>query len=188
MYIVAVNGSPNNDGNCAFLLNEIGKHCTGADFEIISAVEAVCDAKIPFCTTCTTPCQKVCYKGTKLETAFEKINKADFVIFASPVYFGSMSAQLKAFFDKTRAVRAEKKWLGKPMAAVSVGASKYGGQERTIDHIHSCAMVSGMNIFGNGSQMLMGHFGVSAQRPASEDEYAIKQCESIANAIMSLDK
>ena len=186
MYIVAINGSPNKDGNCAFLLNEIKKHCGDVDFEIINAAEAVNDAKTPFCTTCATPCQRACYKGSKLEYAYNKIEEADFVIFASPVYFGSMSAQLKAFFDKTRAVRAEKRWLGKPMAAVSGGASKYGGQERTIDHIHSCAMVSGMNIFGNGSQIVMGHFGVSAQRPASEDEYAIKQCESIANAILSL--
>ena len=26
MYIVAINGSPYNNGNCAFLLNEIKKH------------------------------------------------------------------------------------------------------------------------------------------------------------------
>ena len=188
MYIVAVNGSSNNDGNSAFLLNEIKKHCIGADFEIISAYEAICDAKTPFCTNCTTPCQKVCYSGSKLEEAFDKIERADFVIFASPVYFGSMSAQLKAFFDKTRAVRADKKWLGKPMATVSVGASKYGGQERTVDHIQSCAMVNGMKVIGNGSELMMGHFGVSAHKPADKDEYAIKQCESLAKAILSYVK
>ena len=188
MYIVAVNGSPNKEGNCQFLLEEIKKHCQGAEFEIINASDAIMDAKVPFCTNCTSPCQKVCYKGTKLEEAFDKIEKADFVLFASPVYFGSMSAQLKAFFDKTRALRAEKKWLNKPMAAVSVGASKYGGQERTIDHIHSCALVSGMRVVGNGSEILMGHFGVSAHRPACEDEYAIKQCESIAKTIMTYEK
>ena len=33
MYIVAINGSPNKDGNCAFLLNEIKKHCGDVDFE-----------------------------------------------------------------------------------------------------------------------------------------------------------
>jgi len=185
MYIVAINGSPNNDGNSAFLLNEIKKYCLDAEFEIINANEVVSDAKTPFCVNCSSPCTKVCYKGTKLEETFDKIEKADFVLFASPVYFGSMSAQLKAFFDKTRAVRAEKKWLGKPMAAISVGASKYGGQERTIDHIQSCALVCGMKIVGNGSSVNMGHFGVSAHRPANEDEFALKQCESMAQAIMT---
>lgn len=185
MYILAINGSPNMDGNTAFLLKEILKHCEGCETEIISASEAINDAKMPFCICCSTPCDKRCYKDTLLDEAFDKIKRADFVIFGSPVYFGSMSAQLKAFFDKTRAVRGEKEWLGKPMAAVSVGATKYGGQERTIDHIHSSALVLGMNVVGNGSEMIMGHFGVSAQKPSKEDEYAIKQCESLAKTIMN---
>ena len=184
MYILAINGSPQKGGNTEFLLKEILSYCKGADCEIVNVHDAVTSAKTPFCTTCTTPCNKSCYRGTKLDELYTKVDKADFVIFGSPVYFGSMSAQLKTFFDKTRAVRGEKRWLGKPMAAVSVGATKYGGQERTIDHIHSCALVLGMQILGNGSEFGMGHFGVSAQRPSSEDEYAKKQCESLAKAIM----
>lgn len=187
MYIVALNGSHNKDGNTAYLLKEVLKHCTagGAECELISVHDAINSAKIPFCVACQSPCEKACYKGTLLDEAFDKVAKADFVLFGSPVYFGSMSAQMKAFFDKTRAPRAAKAWLGKPMAAVSVGATKYGGQERTIDHIQSAALVSGMRILGNGSELGMGHFGVSAQKPAAEDAYAIKQCESLANAILA---
>lgn len=185
MYILALNGSPSKDGNTAFLLNEVLRHCKDCETEIIDVNEAVSSAKTPFCVSCSNPCTKSCYKGTLLEEVYEKVEKADFVIFGSPVYFGSMSAQLKAFFDKTRAIRGEKAWLGKPAAAVSVGASKYGGQERTIDHIHSCCLVLGMNIIGNGSEINMGHFGVSAHRPAKEDEYAVKQCESLAKAILN---
>lgn len=188
MYVLAVNGSPNRDGNTAFLLEEILRNCEGCETELIHAHDAVCDTKMPFCVSCSNPCNKSCYKGTLLGEAFNKIDRADFVIFGSPVYFGSMSAQLKVFFDKTRAVRGEKRWLGKPMAAVSVGATKYGGQERTVDHIHSCGLVLGMNIFGNGSELSMGHFGVSAHRPACEDEYAVKQCENLAKAITGLKK
>lgn len=188
MKIMAVNGSPNENGNTRFLLDEILKNCGDAETEIINAGEAVADAKTPFCVSCSNPCKKVCYKGTKLEEAYNKITEADFVIFASPVYFGSMSAQLKAFFDKTRAIRGEKAWLGKPMAAVSVGASKFGGEERTIDHIQSCAMVLGMTVIGNGSELGMGHFGVSAVRPACEDENAVVQCRSLARAILNHKK
>ncbi len=184
MYILAVNGSPNEDGNCAFLLNEILSKIKGAETEIVNVNKAVNSAKWPFCVVCSNPCNKNCYKGTELEELYEKVEKADFVIFASPVYFGGMSGQLKTFFDKTRAIRGEKRWLGKPMAAVSVGATKYGGQERTVNQIQSCGLVLGMNIVGNSSGDLMGHFGVSAQRPANEDEYAIKQCENMAKAIM----
>lgn len=183
MYILALNSSHKNDGNTAFLLKNILSYFRKEDTKIINIYEAVSDAKHPFCVNCSSPCSKICYRGTKLEKAFEEVTKADFVIFASPVYFGSMTAQMKAFFDKTRYIRSEKLWLGKPMAAVSVGASKYGGQERTIEDIHSCALVSGMTIIGNGSQGAMGHFGVSAQSPANEDDYALRQCENLAIAI-----
>jgi len=185
LYILAINGSPREKGDTSFLLNEVLSNCDGANTELVNLNEAILSAKTPFCISCSSPCDKRCYKGTKLEELFEKVSKADFVLFGSPVYFGSMSAQLKAFFDKTRAIRGEKAWLYKPMAAVSVGASKFGGEERTIDHIQSCALVLGMTVIGNGSDFGMGHFGVSAQSPAKNDENAIKQCKSLANAIMN---
>ena len=175
MYILALNGSHNNDGNTAFLLNEILRHCAekGAETVICSVSEAIMDTKTPFCVACSTP-----------YTLFDKIERADFVVFGSPVYFGSMTGQMKCFFDKTRDARANKKWLGKPMAAVTVGASKYGGQERTLEHIHSCALVSGMTLIGNSSVSGMGQFGVSAQKPANEDTYAINPCKILAERII----
>lgn len=188
MKITCVNGSPNDNGNTAFLLREILSYFPEDDTEIINIGKIMAELKMPFCISCSNPCNRSCYAGTALEYAFNKISCSDFVIFGSPVYFGSMSAQLKAFFDKTRAVRGEKAWLGKPMAAVSVGASKFGGEERTIDHIQSCAMVLGMNVVGNGSEYGMGHFGVSAQKPADKDENAIAQCRSLAKAILAYKK
>lgn len=190
MYVLALNGSHNKNGNTAFLLNEILSHCKqkGAQTELLSVSDIMIRQKMPFCVACSSPCSKQCYKGTALEEAYEKIKNADFVIFGSPVYFGSMTAQLKAFFDKTRAPRSGKDWLGIPCAAVTVGGSKYGGQERTIDHIQSCALVSGMSVIGNSSPIGMGHFGVSAQAPAKEDTYAIKQCEVLADRIMETIK
>lgn len=186
MYILGVNGSHNKDGNTAFLLNETARHlkAKGAECEIVSAHDAILSAKTPFCVACQSPCQKACYKGTLLDDVFEKVKRADFVIFGSPVYFGSMTAQMKAFFDKTRLPRSEKAWLGKPMATITVGATKYGGQERTAEHIQSAALVSGMCVVGNGCKLGMGHFGVSAHRPANEDTYAVKQCENLACAII----
>lgn len=190
MYILALNGSHNKNGNTAFLLNEVLSSCKaqGADVEILNVHDAILSAKTPFCVSCGTPCSKQCYAGTKLDELFEKSKKADFILFGSPVYFGSMTAQLKCLFDKTRAIRAEKAWLGKPMAAVTVGASKYGGQERTLEAIHSCALVEGMTLVGNSSALGAGHFGVSAQKPADKDEYAINCCKVLADRIIETVK
>lgn len=186
MYVLALNGSHKNDGNTAYLLNLVLDYCEklGADVECENVYEAVSDAKIPFCISCSSPCSKQCYKGTKLDTLFDKVTKADFVLIGSPVYFGSMSGQLKCFFDKTRDVRAKKLWLDKKMTAVAVGASKYGGQEHTAEHIIACSQVLGMTVIGNSSESAMGHFGVLGQNPAQEDEYAKAQAKVIAERIM----
>lgn len=187
MYIVALNGSPNEKGNTAFLLESIlGKlRQKGAECEIINVDKAVSDAKWPFCINCSTPCSGACFNDTLLEEAYQKVDKADFVIFGSPVYFGSMTGQLKVFFDKTRNIRGEKRWLGKPMAAVTVGASKYGGQERTVNAIQSSALVLGMTVIGNSSDIAMGHFGISAERPAEDDQFAIKAIDALAERIFA---
>ena len=187
MYIVALNGSHNDDGNISYILNKTLKKCEelGAKTDIVNVYKAVTDAKNPFCINCSTPCKRACYEGTLLEDAYEKVTNADFVIIGSPVYFGSMTAQLKAFFDKTRDIRAKKLWLGKPMAAVSCGASKYGGEERTVDAIHSCALVLGMTVVGTSAQIGMGHFGISVQRPSEKDETADMQIDALVERIFA---
>ncbi len=191
MYIVGLNGSPNKDGNTYYLINKIFNICNkeGIETEIINIPEVINACKTPFCTCCTSPCEKVCYKGTPLEEVYGKVTKADAVVIGSPVYFGSMTAQLKAFFDKTRAVRANREWIGKPAAALSVGGSKYGGQESTIKAIHDCMLVEGMTIIGSSSiESGAGHHGVAAHRPACDDEFANQRLVVMAQRLIDTVK
>jgi len=187
MYIVALNGSHNKQGNTAFLLSAVLDECKsmGAEVEMLNLYEIMTSVKNPFCVNCCMPCDARCYKGSVLEEAFVKVTKADAVIMGSPVYFGSVTAQFKAFFDKTRKIRAEKSWIGKKAAAVSVGATKYGGQESTLNTIHNIMFVEGMTLVGDADPELgAGHFGIAAQRPASEDEYALKRVKIVAKRLM----
>lgn len=183
MKILLLNGSPNEKGNTYYLLDKIAEKINkeGIDTEIINVHKAVCDAKWPFCIVCSNPCNKACYKDTLLHEAYEKMKSADCLIFGSPVYFGNMSGQLKTFFDKTRAYRGEMAFVGKPAGVVTVGASKYGGQETTIGSIVDTLQIQGMTIFNNGYEGInAGHKGVLAQRPASEDENAAALIEGLA--------
>lgn len=184
MRVIAVNGSHNNDGNCAFLINTILDDLAqkGSETKVYSAIEVINDCKHPFCVCCSSPCSKVCY-GPKLKELFEDMKESDAIIFASPVYFGSMSAQLKCIFDKTRDVRANKVLLGKIGVALSCGASKYGGQEKCVDAIHDCMMVNGMTVVGTSSSMAMGHMGVCASAPAKDDEFAVSRAHMTAQRI-----
>ncbi len=180
--IIAVNASPNTNGNTAYLLSLLGKEIeqNGVSFEIIHIGEKLANLKIPYCVCCSSPCNRSCYKETAFEDAMNRCMKADGMIFASPVYFGSMSAQLKCFFDKTRDARAKKAFLGKPACAVSVGATKYGGQQSTLRSIQDCCMVLGFSVVTDADESGCGHFGLSAQRPAAEDQYALGRIPALA--------
>ena len=181
--ILFLNGSPNEKGNTYYLLEKIAEIIKkeDVDTEIINVNKAVNDAKWPFCIVCSNPCNKACYKGTLLSDAYEKMKEADCLIFGSPVYFGTMSGQLKTFLDKTRAYRGEMAFVGKPAGVVTVGASKYGGEETTAGSIIDTLQIQGMTIFNNGfSGINAGHKGVLAQRPASEDENAKTLIEGFA--------
>ncbi len=181
--IVAINASPNQNGNTAYLLTclgeEIKKH--QVEFEILYLQDALNELKVPFCVCCSSPCNRSCYKNTTFEQLMNKCAEADGVIFGSPVYFGSMSAQLKCFFDKTRDQRAKKAFVGKPACAVSVGATKYGGQQSTLRAIQDCCMVLGFSLVTDADDELgCGHFGLSAQKNAKEDAYAAARIPVLA--------
>lgn len=184
MKVILVNGSHRKDGDTQYLLSIISDELKafGIDAEIFSAHEAISQCSTPFCVSCSSPCDRRCF-GEKLKTLFDEMENADAIVFGSPVYFGSMCAQLKCVFDKTRSLRGKNVLLGKIGLAVSCGASKYGGQESTIRAIHDCMLVNGMTIIGSSSSSLAGHQGVCAQHPSSEDVFAISRAKSAAKRI-----
>ncbi len=184
MKVILVNGSHKKDGDIAFLLSTISDELKsyGIDTATFSAHEAISKCSIPFCVSCSSPCDRRCF-GEKLKTLFEEMEKADAIVFGSPVYFGSMCAQLKCVFDKTRSLRGKNALLGKIGLAVSCGASKYGGQETTVRAIQDCMLVNGMTIIGPSSGSLAGHQGVCAQHPSNEDDFAISRAKSAAKRI-----
>lgn len=189
MLLIGLNGSPNKDGNTKFLLKEIMNKAEslGAETEILDIGEILGSVKNKFCVVCSNPCTGECYKGTQLEEAFKLMGKADGIVLGSPVYFGTISAQLKAFFDKTRKLRGEKALYNKVAAGVTVGAAKYGGQETTLRALHDVMLVQGMIIIGDGFiDDDCGHHGVGAQKPSNSDDFAIKRAGIIAKRLVEV--
>lgn len=189
LLIVAINGSPNNEGSTSFLLQQALEECTtrGADTEFLFCREILKDLRNPFCVACSSPCPGKCYKNKELANAYGLISRADALILGSPVYFGTVSAQLKAFFDKSRALRTEKKLLNVVGGAITSGASRFGGQETTIRAMHDIMLVHGMIIVGDGyHDDDCGHMGAAAQRPAQEDENAIQRSRIMGKRIFEV--
>jgi multimeric flavodoxin WrbA len=187
MLIVAVNGSPNRYGETAFLLQQVLKACEemGAKTEMLHVMDALEEQEEPYCVACGSPCPETCHMVQNLADAYDLLRDADALVVGSPVYFGTLSGQLKAFWDKSRNLRSEKALVGKPGGAVAVGAGRFGGQETTVRAIQDVLLVHGMRVVGDGSLAAgAGHQGVCAQKPAEEDKFAIERARAMAQGLV----
>jgi len=186
MFIVGINGSPNLDGSTAALVKESLKAAEemGAKTQIINVSQCLEDLKQPFCEVCSSPCSGVCFENTKLAEAFEVLSKADGFILGSPVYFGTVSGQLKAFWDMTRKLRTEKALINKVGGCVSTAAARFGGQETTLRALHDMLLVQGCIIVADGHlDYDAGHHGACAQAPALQDENALKRAQIVGKRV-----
>ncbi|MDK2820879.1 MAG: hypothetical protein PWP31_844 [Clostridia bacterium] len=198
MLVVGLNGSPKKDGNTAFLVQEglVSAKAAGAETDLINVSEVLSDCKIPYCNVCSNPCVGACSRNNRLGEAYDLLRRADALLIGSPVYFGTVSAQLKAFWDKARFLRKEKALLNVVGAGVTVGASRFGGQETALKAIFDMMLVQGMTIVGDGFiDADCGHQGVCSQAPAANDDFAIKRVRiigqrlaEVAGATMELRK
>lgn len=84
------------------------------------------------------------------EQNWDVIDAADAIIFGSPTYFGSASAQFKAFLDATSARWLEGRWINKLAAGFTVSAGMSGDKLATLQQMNHFAMQHGMVWVGLG--------------------------------------
>jgi multimeric flavodoxin WrbA len=98
--VVAINGSPNEQGNTAYALSLIGEELeqAGIGFEVIH----IGDKRIRGCMACNHCFEKgqCIYTNEQEEEWVDKMKKADAIVLASPVYFGGIAGTMKSFLDR----------------------------------------------------------------------------------------
>lgn len=99
MKIVILEGSPNRRGSSNMLADDFkrGAEEAGHIVEVIDAAHA----KIHPCTGCIhCGYEGPCVQKDEMEEIREKILSADMMVFATPLYYYGMSAQLKILIDR----------------------------------------------------------------------------------------
>lgn len=101
MKIVCLLGSPRNNGNSSTL----AKHFCDAAEKLGATVRTFALNKLNYrgcqaCMACKTSLDK-CILKDDLEGVLDCIRDADVLVLATPVYFADLTAQLKAFVDRT---------------------------------------------------------------------------------------
>ena len=129
MNILAIMGSPHGmKGNTGRLLDEVlaGVRQEGGDVELVSLAEK----KVLPCVSCEL-CHKTgrCHIGDDFEEIERQLLACDGFIFASPNYIHSVTAQLKALFDRCTTIIHCVSLEGKYGAAVETSG---GGEDAEV--------------------------------------------------------
>ena len=104
MKVMAFNGSPRKKWNTATLLEKAleGAASQGAKTELIHMYDLNFKGCIS-CFACKTKVGKSygrCAVKDELTPVFRKIEKADAIILGSPIYFGTVSGEMKSFMER----------------------------------------------------------------------------------------
>lgn len=163
--IVGLSGSPRQDGNTDLLVREALKEAAGQGVE--TEFISLAGKDVQPCRACYAcrreGVQGKCAIDDDLAAIFERLTAADGIIIGSPVYFLSVTAQLKALFDRGLVLRYGKGKVkrrpgvrggpefllaGKVGAAIAVAGSN--GQQLTSLEILKWMIFQNMLVMGNG--------------------------------------
>ena len=152
--VLIITGSPRVNGNSDLLCQNFAKGAT----ESGNSVETVFvrDMKLNGCIACYN-CSRTgkCFQEDALPEILDKIMKAEVIVLSSPVYFYSITGQMKVFLDRTLPVY--EKLNGKTLYYIVTAAEDSKRQlDRAIDAFQGWAdcfdnMTVAGRIYGGGA-------------------------------------
>lgn len=171
--ILAINGSPRK-GNTDFMLQTILN--SEADSEVIY----LRDKKIMFCGGGDDCCPKTlrCHIKDDMPDIYDKLEKADIIILASPCYFSNVTARMKNFMDRCNPYYFNKKLKGKKFFLLSVGGYEPSIKEAIKVMENFVKVICGV---------VIGSYYAVADKigEVKENEKVIKELQSIGKKLIN---
>jgi len=135
--ILGICGSPRKQGTEYAIQYALNYAAEKFGFEV--EFWSVRKKKISFCLHCDYCIREKqgCVSKDDMEGLYSKLESAKFFFIGTPVFQGTLSGQLKAVFDRTRALVAKNPevFKNKIGAALAIGGDRNGGQEIAIRSI-----------------------------------------------------
>jgi len=103
MKVFGISGSPVKKGNVDLLIQQVlkGAKSKGAKTEIIYLDKL----NISPCKSCgKNPEPEFCFIKDDMEIVYSKLKNSDVVVLGSPIYFDTISAQMKLFLDRCNCI------------------------------------------------------------------------------------
>lgn len=157
--IVILSSSPRKEGNSELLCDEFSRGAQESGHEVVKI--NIRDKKINFCTACRV-CRdngSKCIQNDDMEGIIDKVIEADVFVMATPIYFYSISAQLKTVIDRFYAREAQvfdKKayFIGtsgaKSKDALDVAIGSFRGLLRILKNVEEGGIIYGTGAYWVG--------------------------------------
>ena len=151
MKVVAINGSPRVNGNNHQALEFVheAQRKEGIETELID----ICREDLRPCRACGS-CgknkdERCVMADDRLNEYVQKMKAADGMIVGSPVYFGNMTAQTKAFLDRAFYVARANGDMFRLKVGAAVAVNRRAGALDTFDEINKLYLISQMIVPGS---------------------------------------
>ena len=154
MKIIGINGSPRGpESRTRKLVQAVldGAKSAGADVELVD----VSRLQIEYCNGCTVCYERgECVKEDDFAALYEKMLESDGIVFGSPNYINSVTAQIKTLLDRMADAIHCQMFIGKYGCAVATAGGS--GADEVVAYLNGVLQTLGANTVGGVGVVLGG--------------------------------
>lgn len=187
MRILGISGSGRPEGNTTYAVQYALKVASeaGAEIKFLS----VANRKIAPCLGCWN-CAKTgkCIHQDDMGEIEAAMRWCDGILIGSPVYLGMVSGQLKMMMDRCVVLRPSYQqpfaMAGKIGGAIACGGFRNGGQELTLQNIHTFLLQLHIMVISDGPGY--SHSGAAIAGEAKDDALGLETVANLTNNLVKL--
>ena len=178
MNVLGINGSPHRNGNTAYALRYALQVIEKQGIE--TTYVTLADKQIAPCDGCFACRAGECVHDDDMTPIYGAMLRCDGLILASPVYMGLITGQIKVMMDRTVRFRTGGRFelSGKVGAGIACGGFRNGGQELTLQSMHTYLLQQDIYAIADGPGY--SHSGAALVGRASEDQIGLQTVENMA--------
>ena len=181
MRILGIHGSPHLDGNTAKALRR-ALDVVGAE-GIETEYIALAEHEIAPCKGCFACGKGRCIHRDGMDAICEAMLRSDGLLLASPVYMGLPTGQMVTFMDRTVRFRTAGRFQmsGRVGAGIACGGFRNGGQELTLQSMHTYFLQQDMYAVADGPPF--SHSGAAIGGRTQDDEVGLRTVDNVARRL-----
>ncbi|MDA3900887.1 MAG: flavodoxin family protein [Spirochaetes bacterium] len=187
MKALGISGSARKNGNTAFsvkyALEQLKVKKIDTEYFSLSQMNIL---NCKSCWKCSE--NSDCFQKDDMKYLYEAFRKADIIILGSPVYFGMVSGLMKNMMDRCVVFRPSYEMPleleGKTGCGIACGGFRNGGQETTLQNIHTFLLQQNMKVINDGFPY--SHAGATIVDEAANDVIGLKTIDNLVNNIIKM--